>query len=118
MIGYGGRVRKANRLAWELSKGPIPLGMYVLHRCDKPNCIEPRGLFLGTHQDNMDDMVKKGRSFHPRGELNGGSKLTEKRVKALRKELKSRRIIDVSRDSGISDATLWDIKHRKTWRHV
>ncbi len=48
-------------LAWEIVKGPIPPGMHVLHRCDCPPCVRPDHLFLGTHADNMRDMIAKGR---------------------------------------------------------
>jgi len=67
--GHGGTVR-THVLAWTLAKGPIPAGQKVLHHCDNPPCGEteptegyPDGhLFLGTHADNMADMVAKGRS--------------------------------------------------------
>jgi hypothetical protein len=52
----------AHRLAFLMHYGNIPNSMHVLHRCDNPPCINPQHLFLGTNQDNMDDMVRKGRS--------------------------------------------------------
>jgi hypothetical protein len=73
--GYGakkvkGKMRRVHRLEWELKRGPIPEGICVLHRCDNPSCYNIDHLFLGTVQDNVDDMVAKGRQNYtgrPRG---------------------------------------------------
>jgi hypothetical protein len=66
--GYGtfdwkGKKTGANRIAWELLRGPIPEGMEVCHACDVTACCNPNHLFLGTKSDNMRDMHSKGR--HP-----------------------------------------------------
>jgi hypothetical protein len=55
----------AHRVSWELSHGPIPAGMCVLHRCDNRRCVEPSHLFLGTIADNNADKVAKGRQAKP-----------------------------------------------------
>ena len=51
-----------HRLAWEHEHGPIPKGMYVLHKCDNRACFNSYHLFLGTIKDNALDMASKGRS--------------------------------------------------------
>lgn len=58
---YKGRLWRAHRAAWDELVGPIPDGMWVLHRCDNPPCIRISHLFLGTAKDNKDDCVRKGR---------------------------------------------------------
>ena len=64
--GYGqisvdGQTRIAHRVRWELDNGPIPGGLWVLHRCDNPPCVTLTHLFLGTPTDNQLDSVAKGR---------------------------------------------------------
>lgn len=63
-ITIGGKTRtfRAHRIAWELANGQeIPAGMWALHRCDNPPCVNPEHLFLGTQEDNEQDKVSKGR---------------------------------------------------------
>lgn len=52
----------AYAVSWELSVGPIPDGLFVLHHCDNGNCVNPAHLFLGTQADNVRDMHQKGRA--------------------------------------------------------
>lgn len=52
---------RAHRFSWLLAFGPVPDGLFVLHRCDTPACVRPDHLFLGTNADNVRDMMAKGR---------------------------------------------------------
>lgn len=76
----------ANRASWILHFGPIPEGKCVLHSCDNPPCVNPNHLFLGTHDDNMKDMVLKERATcaDHHGEANGQAKLTTGQVQEIR----------------------------------
>lgn len=69
MRGYGLQAvhhvkRYTHRISWELTNGPIPAGMVVMHRCDNPPCVRPDHLVLGTKRDNTQDMLRKGRGRH------------------------------------------------------
>ena len=64
--GYGHmKVGRAHRVMWAALHGPIPTGLCVLHTCDNPPCCNPSHLFLGTKNDNMQDMIAKRRAVHP-----------------------------------------------------
>ena len=63
--GRQGKVLYVHRLSYEEAYGPVPDGLCVLHRCDNRACVRPEHLFLGTKDDNMADMIAKGRAVHP-----------------------------------------------------
>jgi hypothetical protein len=67
--GYTFTERYAHRLSWTMANGPIPAGMWVLHHCDNPPCINPDHLYLGTGIDNARDRERRGRGNHPSGEV-------------------------------------------------
>ena len=60
-IGVDHEMYLAHRVSWVLTNGAIPVGLDVLHKCDKSWCVRPSHLFLGKDQDNADDAVSKGR---------------------------------------------------------
>jgi len=123
--GYGrlsvrGRLWAAHRLSWHLHRGDIPPGVFVLHRCDNPGCVNPEHLWLGTQQDNVDDMVAKGRAcFRGKGSAHPRAKLTEEKVLAIRAALAGGvSLRSQARAYGVSEKTLRDLRARVTWRHT
>jgi HNH endonuclease len=117
--GYGGlninnRTVQAHRLSYEMFVGKIPKGLLVCHKCDNPSCVNPKHLFLGTHQDNATDKVNKGRM--PKGEDIGNSKLTLDDVNKIRKlinEKVPRR--KIAKMFGIGSTCVTDIATGRTW---
>ena len=110
---YGARVR-AHRYSYEMANGPIPAGKIVMHSCDNPACVRPDHLSVGTHADNMADMVEKGRSQI--GETNSQAKLTEADAIAIKTDTRLHR--EIASDYGISIQLVGNIKNRKRWRHI
>ncbi len=103
-----------HRVSWELSRGQIPDGLCVLHRCDNPPCVNPEHLFLGTHTDNARDRSNKGRSMHGSGHVD--AKLSEADVvEILRSALRN---CDLAEHYGVSRPQISRIRHRVDWRHV
>jgi hypothetical protein len=69
--GYGqttwlGRTYGAHVIAWVKTYGPIPVEtprLMVLHTCDRPICVKPEHLWLGTNSDNAADRDAKDRAI-------------------------------------------------------
>lgn len=112
--GYGrytfnGKPWGAHRLAFALGKDTaLPGVVFVCHRCDNPSCVKPGHLFLGTVQDNNQDMKDKGRAKAPKGLRNGRGKLSEQDIEDIRTS--ALRQVDLCRKYGVSDGHISRIK--------
>lgn len=107
----------AHRLAYVARYGDIPDDMLVCHTCDNRACVNPDHLFLGTPQDNMTDMVNKGRSLF--GERNPKNKLSEADVMNIRRlyyDGDTASKIAVMYDT--SQHYVYNIVWGKTWVHL
>jgi hypothetical protein len=113
----------AHRIAWELTNGPVPAGLCVLHRCDNPPCCNPAHLWLGTYADNNADMARKGRhaarvrdGWGVRGEQHGMAILTEDQVREIRAG--GRPTAEYAAAYGVSRTCIKDARRGKTWGHL
>lgn len=103
-----------HREAWKLANGDIPSEMFVCHRCDVRNCINPEHMFLGSPQDNMDDKMMKGRHRTPRGEEHPAAKLTAEAVARIRTDTRPTKII--ADEFGVSEGAIRHVRKLDTWR--
>lgn len=117
--GYGrfmlaGKSRGAHRVAYFLSHGDLSK-KFVLHRCDNPPCCNPAHLFLGTAQDNMDDMMKKGRHRPVAlgGEDHPSAKLDWQTVEFIRScDIPT---TELARQYGVSYHTIYAVRSGANW---
>jgi hypothetical protein len=118
-------------MAWQLTHGIIPDGLFVLHHCDNPACCRPSHLFLGTAADNSLDMKTKGRSMA--GDRNGARKYPERYAKggncsfAKLTNEQAQQVRDRYAVGGITQrqlaaefmankCTIWHIIHNRTYK--
>lgn len=120
-ISHRGTPIYTHRLSWEIHKGSIPKKMEVCHHCDNPACVNPDHLFIGSHRDNMHDMLSKNRGStaglaDQRGEKHPGAKITEDIVRAIRQRLRSKEShSSIAKDLGISRPTVTAINCGRLW---
>ncbi len=120
--GYGGvriegRDYYVHRLVWEQANGPIPEGLMVCHTCDTPRCCRLEHLFLGTNQDNMDDMKAKGRYPHIGRDRMPQAKFSEQDAETIRKRYAAGGITQtaLAAEYGASPTGIWMAIHPE-WR--
>lgn len=104
----------AHRMAWELTHGPIPDGLFVCHNCpggDNPLCVRPDHLFLGTQADNIRDMTSKGR--HP------FAKITPEQAREIKALLASGvGPTAIAARFELSRSGVKAIQRGSTWKHI
>lgn len=129
--GYGhfwfrGSIQKAHRVSLALHGVEIPSGLWALHKCDNPPCVNPDHLFIGDRADNMKDMSKKGRQVFQvspekvaKGVKHSMSKLKEEDVIDIINRVKQgQSLTEVAKIFSVSKSLIWHIKEGRLWKHI
>ena len=122
---------RAHRYSYEINIGKIPYGLFVLHRCDNPACVRPSHLFVGTNDDNINDMIAKGRHVPggthcanggnwERGESHHAAKLSTTDVTEIRRiyALGGTSYSKLGGIFGINGSAAFKIVKGLLWKHV
>lgn len=121
-IKYKGKTTGLSRVSWIAINGEIPEDLFVLHQCDNPACINPKHLFLGTHEDNMRDCTRKGRQGGDkrRGVRNTQARLTDSDIVQIRMWASEIKVPSraVSSLYGIGDTQAYLILSGQKWKHI
>ena len=126
--GYGivllnGRRDRTHRIAWSLTRGDIPAGLFVCHHCDRPSCCNPNHLFLGSNSENIEDARRKGRMSLPpvnRGEDHYNTNMTNELVMAARLKYATGKytLRDIANEYKTSISMVHALVRGKTWKHL
>ncbi len=99
----------AHRFSWWMHNGVIPDGLYVLHHCNNPSCVNPEHLFLGTAKDRARNMQHKGGNH-------SNAKLSKADVDEIKKLLETGYTgASIAQQFNISASVISKIKTGKHW---
>lgn len=107
---------RAHIVSYEMAYGPVADGLKVCHHCDNRPCVRPDHLFTGTNRENIEDMVRKGRST--KGERNGRAKLSTTDVEAIRTAYDTGQTnkSELGRRFGVSEAQIRNVVRGVQWQ--
>lgn len=92
--------------------------LVAMHSCDNRACCNPAHISAGTQRDNILDAGVKGRAVHigPRGELSRTAILTAEDVLEIRGSPEPNSTL--ARRFGVKSCTIWQVRSRKSWKHI
>ena len=124
-----GKMIKTHRISFLIHGGIMTAERpFICHTCDNPICVNPKHLWAGTCDENLKDMVAKGRSTRGvsfnagrKGETNPKAKLTESDVIKIRSGFSKNpptRVNETARKYGVTHHLISLIRDRKIWTHI
>ena len=118
-LSHKGKNIGVHRIVAFLVYGEPEPGMFALHSCDNPPCINPDHLRWGTHAENVQDTTSRNRRAVKRGERNGRAKLDEAKVKAIRAIYGTGpTTVEIAELYGVSNQIISRIIRGKAWSHL
>lgn len=115
---HQGRTFPAAAVALILSGSPKPPAKpWALHRCDNPGCVNPRHLYWGTPQDNVDDAWSRHR--HKVADERPAAKLTNGDVVAIRDAyMNGASGRELAAIYGMAPCSIYQITSGEKWKSV
>lgn len=118
-IKVNGKSYRVSRLMYAMYYNTeIPKELYACHKCDNPICVNPEHIFLGTHKENMRDMVQKNRRHLTEGEAHPRSKISENDVREIRSKFGIVPTRELSKIYNMSRGNIHAIAKSITWKNV
>ena len=119
-IRYNGKHDRLFRVLYQQKYGKIPKGLVLRHLCNNSWCCNIEHLKVGTHKENMEDMIKCGHSGKGKqnlkisGEKNHNHKLSKKQVKEI--YLSDLGCTVLSKLYNVSKTNIRYIKNKRQWK--
>jgi len=120
--GYGSirinrKAERAHRVAYELAFGPIPEGLLLRHSCDNPKCVNPAHLIPGTHAQNTQDALDRGRAVV--GDAHVRAKIPNHAIATIRAALAAGVPGKyLAKQFAVNPTVISRIKLHKKWKYV
>lgn len=111
---HNGKTLRSHRVAYVMTYGAVAEGVVIRHTCDNPLCCNPAHLTPGTHAQNVQDRVERGRSAQ--GEKSGRAILNEEQAREILASNETAAALAVR--FGVSKYTIYSLLQGRSWRHL
>jgi len=99
----------AHRWTYERFVGPIPKGMFVLHKCDVRECVNPEHLYVGSFRENTIDFYSRNRHR---------DQVKAEEVRAIREMLKTMTATEVAKKTGRKYSQIYNLMAGNTYAYI
>lgn len=118
LIRRRGLRTSVHRLSYALSRGAIPAGLHVMHKCDTKLCVNPAHLEAGTNAQNVRDAYSRGLTIARSGAGCPHAKLTPEQVaeiRAVRGRFRRGQQSEMAARFGVATTTIRAVRMGRTW---